>query len=265
MPAGNLLAAAAILFCGGSYTKFSQFADILKLQFMSESTFYRIQDAALIPVINETWQKHQASLLQQFKVAPVSLLGDGRCDSPGYSAKYGTYTHLEQNTGLILDFQLVQVSEVKNSVSMEREGFERSIQKLKSEGVTIAQIATDRHPQITAIMKKEYTDIKHQYDVWHVSKGVVKKLTKKGKARGCSKLLPWIQSISNHMWWSSESCNRDAEILKDKWTSIVHHSVNVHSWEGARTFVKCEHPDLSPEECRKKNSGSSLAPYHMKP
>ena len=266
MPAGNLVASAAILLSGGSYTKFSQFADIMKLQFMSESTFYRIQDSALIPVVNDTCNKHQTSLLQQFKVAPVCLLGDGRCDSPGYSAKYGTYTHLEQNTGLILDFQLVQVGEVKNSVAMEREGFERSIQKLKSEGLTITQIATDRHPQITATIRKKYPDIRHQYDVWHVSKGVAKKLTKKGKAKACSKLLPWIQSISNHLWWSSESCNENAQILKEKWTSVVHHTVNVHSWEGAHAFVKCEHPSLTPEECRKKEwlKAGSLAHEALK-
>ncbi len=68
IPAGNLLAANAILLCGGSFAKFSQFAHVFKL--MSESTFYRIQDAYLIPVINDSWEEHQRSILQQFKDTP---------------------------------------------------------------------------------------------------------------------------------------------------------------------------------------------------
>ena len=101
----------------------------MKLQFLSESTYYRIQDVYLVPTTNETWQTHQICLLEKFKNT-LCLLGDGRCDSPGYTAKYGTYTHLEQESGVIVDFQLIQVSEVSNSVVMEREGFERSVQKL---------------------------------------------------------------------------------------------------------------------------------------
>ncbi|XP_062517566.1 uncharacterized protein LOC134192823 [Corticium candelabrum] len=218
IPTGNVLAANAILLCGENFAKFSQFADVLKLQFISESTFYQIQDAYLVPVINDFWEKHQKSILQQLKYTPLCLLGNGRCDSPGYSAKYGTYTHTEQETGLILDFQLVQVSEVANSVVMERKGFERSLQKLQTEGLHIKQIATDRHIQIAATMRKKYPNIDHQFDVWHVSKGIAKKLTQKGKSKRCTKLLPWIQSISNHLWWSSQSCDGDSQILTEKWT-----------------------------------------------
>ena len=78
--------------------------------------------------------------------------------------KYGTYTHIEQETGLILDFQLVQVREVANSIVMERETFERSLQKLQGEGLRIKQIATDRQILITATMKKNYLNIDHQFD-----------------------------------------------------------------------------------------------------
>ena len=42
----------------------------------------------------------------------VKLIGDGRCDSPGHSAKYGTYTMMDASTGLIIDHEVVQVSEV---------------------------------------------------------------------------------------------------------------------------------------------------------
>ncbi len=56
------------------------------------------------------------------------LAGDARCDSPGYNAKFGTYTLMhadgchQSGSRKIVDTQLVQVSEVKNSNHMEPEG-----------------------------------------------------------------------------------------------------------------------------------------------
>ena len=43
------------------------------------------------------------------------LSGDGRCDSPGHNTKYGTYTMLDQSSDKIVDFQIVQLSEVTSS------------------------------------------------------------------------------------------------------------------------------------------------------
>ena len=42
----------------------------------------------------------------------MDLCGDGRSDSPGHSAKYGTYSLIDEATGHITDFSFVQVSEV---------------------------------------------------------------------------------------------------------------------------------------------------------
>lgn len=54
----------------------------------------------------------------------VVLVGDGRCDSPGFSAKYCTYTFMESGTGCVIDTVVVPVTEVNNSNGMEKEGFE---------------------------------------------------------------------------------------------------------------------------------------------
>lgn len=51
----------------------------------------------------------------------TNLNGYGCCDSPGYNAKYGTYT-LDDDTGKVVAFSVVQVSEVTSSNTME-EGF----------------------------------------------------------------------------------------------------------------------------------------------
>ena len=80
-------------------------------------------------------------------------------------------------------------------------------------------------------MKNDYSFIEHQYNVWHLAKRVVKKLMQKGKQKHCEQ-LPWMQSISNHLWWSVQTCNGDVQLLIDKWVSIVHHINNVHEWVG---------------------------------
>lgn len=75
----------------------------------------------------------------------LNLDGDGCCDNPGHSAKYGTYTLMDENIGNVVTFKVVQVTEVTSSNSMEKEGFTRCIELLGGKDITISRIATDRH------------------------------------------------------------------------------------------------------------------------
>ena len=61
-------------------------------------------------------------MIEYLRGNQLHLSGDGRCDSPGYSAKYGTYTLTDSATDLILDYSLVQVSDVGSSVAKEKRG-----------------------------------------------------------------------------------------------------------------------------------------------
>ena len=73
------------------------------------------------------------------------LGGDGKCDSPGHSAKYGTYSFMDVESEKIVDFAVVQVTEVRNSNCMELEGFRRCLDHLENEHLTVMQLGTDRH------------------------------------------------------------------------------------------------------------------------
>ena len=143
----------------------------------------------------------------------INLNGDGHCDSPGHNAKYGTYTLMDDDSGKVVAFSVVQVSEVTSSNAMEKEGFKRCIESLEGDRVEIDRIATDRHVSISSFMNKERAQINHQYDVWHLSKWVVKKLTSKAQQKGCEELMPWIQSISNHLWWCAATCDGNVVLL----------------------------------------------------
>ncbi|XP_046863220.1 uncharacterized protein LOC124456963 [Xenia sp. Carnegie-2017] len=122
-PAGNVLIPAATIFIGSTYEPLKQFANALNLGFVNKDQFYNMQDEIVFPVINSTYRKQQKTIIEKYTKAdiPIDLCGDGRCDSPGHNAKYGTYTLMEENSGKIVDFSLIQVSEVSSSNAMENE------------------------------------------------------------------------------------------------------------------------------------------------
>ena len=102
------------------------------------------------------------------------LAGDGRADSPGHSAKYGTYTMMNVDTDKIADFEVVQVMDVKNSNAMEKQGFIDTLSRIKSD-CEVLGISTDRHLQIKKYMREEHPQKIHQIDPWHLSKSITKK------------------------------------------------------------------------------------------
>lgn len=81
----------------------------MNLQMFSSWTYTRLQSLYVAPSATVALDSEQATLLQDIHNRPVVLGGDARCDSPGYSAKYGSYTLMDLVTKKIVDFQLVQV------------------------------------------------------------------------------------------------------------------------------------------------------------
>ena len=86
---GTWIIAAAILLSGGSFQGIALFASLLNLAFIGEHSFYYTQKNILCPVIDKVWRDHITVVQGYFRGGMVDICGDGRCDSPGYSAKYG--------------------------------------------------------------------------------------------------------------------------------------------------------------------------------
>ena len=84
----------------------------------------------------------------------IVLSGDGRCDSPGQSAKYCTYSMMDIDTGYILHFKIVDKREVAlKSPNMEKEAFVRSLQFLQTH-ISCKEIITDASTSIRKEMGK---------------------------------------------------------------------------------------------------------------
>ena len=108
VPAGNILLSAAILFSGSTPTKSLHFLKCLQMACISDRTFYYHQTKYLEPSIIHVWKHSQQELLSKCR-SPVVIGADGRADSPGHSAKFGSYGIIDMNTNKVIHIELVQV------------------------------------------------------------------------------------------------------------------------------------------------------------
>ncbi|PIK51967.1 hypothetical protein BSL78_11115 [Apostichopus japonicus] len=129
MPIGYFLCSAATMFSGLTYQRVAQFMKFLNLQFFSATTFYDLQKMYLIPEINSYWDAHQKAVVDQLKGSPTDLIGDGRCDSPGFSAKYCSYSLMDVSSEKVVDMELVQVSETGASQEWKQWASRGSLQQ----------------------------------------------------------------------------------------------------------------------------------------
>ena len=148
---------------------------------------------------------------------------------------------MNQATNEITSFRVTHFLEAGNSNRMEKFGFLKVMEEMKAKDVNITQITTDRHVQVRKHVIEQMPDIDLQFDVWHVAKNVKKKLSKLAKAKPCRDLKAWIPAIANHLFWCAAQCDGDVDLLREMWTSIVHHAVNEHTWIGNEKFHRCCH------------------------
>ena len=116
--------------------------------------------------------EHQAQTLSKVKNKEVVAGGDGRC--PGHSVKYRTYSIVDTDIKGSRTF----ISSSDRGQKLKWDGIGRT------EALAIAKLATDRHIQVRAHLKKEQPNIRHMAKL-------VKKIEQKGpgKAMRCSQTM----------------------------------------------------------------------------
>jgi hypothetical protein len=263
MAAGNLLLSAAILFTGNTYERFRELADVLHMPIMCENHFYSVQNKYLFPVAHSICTRQKEALIAALGNDPVTLVGDGRCDSPGFSAKYGTYNVMESATGALVTFALTQVNANTSSVAMEVNGCSEAISELMDHGMNIEVFGTDCSTSVAKLLRESFPDVLHEHDVYHIEKRIRKKLLKKANQRGNNALHSWIKPVVNQLWWVAQNCNKDPVELREKWISTIYHVTNQHEWDHFDLYHKCAHDALSPEDRRKKKWLKADSPAHV--
>ncbi|XP_040065694.3 uncharacterized protein LOC115319455 [Ixodes scapularis] len=242
----NVLLSTAIVATGSSPYKVLRLLELINIQAIAERTYFLYQTAIVQPAIERVWNREQKRLLEERRGKKVHLAGDGRFDSPGFSAKYMTYTFMEMDTNQVVYFVQVclgEAPEVKTSNSMELYGCVKGIDFLKQQGITIEDLVTDRHVAIKGHMKTKEPEIHHYFDAWHIAKGVSKKMLAASKYAGCGALVQWAQPASNHVYWCAANSEGDGKLLVDMWKSINNHASDVHTGHRG-IYNRCLHDPL---------------------
>jgi len=103
---GNILLSAVILFSGATPRKIFHLLSHMRVVCISDRTFYYHQSQYLHPAVLSVWETKQHNLLAQRK-SQGTIDGDGRADSPDYSAEYGFYGIIDLDTNKFIHIELV--------------------------------------------------------------------------------------------------------------------------------------------------------------
>ena len=88
-----------------------QVFEILNCAMISRRIFFSHQEKYLHKCVQSDLQMSMLGILQ-LEENGLILGGDGRCDSPGFSAKYGSYSFLDLERNAILHVELVHLTSV---------------------------------------------------------------------------------------------------------------------------------------------------------
>ncbi|XP_078384068.1 uncharacterized protein LOC144666520 [Oculina patagonica] len=254
-PAGNLLLSFAVLCAGASINKVLLVCKHMGLLVYGYHTYYYHQRHMLFPTIVKYWRTYQDKILQSLKGKEVTLAGDGRHDSMGHSAKYGTYTIFCCTVGLIIHIVLLQANEAGSSSKMEFLGHQKAFAFLLGTGLIIKSFISDRHTSIAKWMREECPRrcrelgkpvIDHFFDLWHIGKKIQKVLTKLSKEKGCETIGRWRKACVRHYYWSVTSTKpKLGDVILAKFKAFLSHIINKHKDLPNQIFNKCAHGPIT--------------------
>ncbi|XP_042146397.1 uncharacterized protein LOC115325077 [Ixodes scapularis] len=239
----NILLPAAVTYSGASPTRVLRLLSSIGIAVLRKSQFYKVQGCLVFPAATKAWKAEQTTLLAAMHGRRLHLAGDGRADSPGYSAKYGTYSLLDTNANKILHFEIVQSTEVKSSNHMETEGLKRSLDFLLGRGLCLDVLVTDRHVGVNTLLKNEYPDTRHRFDAWHVAKGIGSKMAIAGKTKRNNILNAWVKTVRAHVYWCAQTSDDCGALVLAKWMSVMRHVINVHEHPNS-LYPACTHAPI---------------------
>ena len=132
--------------CGGTFERLKEIFQTALIPFVSCTTFYKIQKKFIVPAFHQVFVTQYQLLFDDAKGhGKIDLSGDGRCISPSYNAKYGTYTVMDKQTGMVMDMHISHVGVADNSARMEFDGLKNVLQRLCGNVINISSLTTDKH------------------------------------------------------------------------------------------------------------------------
>ncbi|XP_064625768.1 uncharacterized protein LOC135486686 [Lineus longissimus] len=249
IPLGNIQLSTAMISTGAIPLRFLRTLDFWGLYGINPSTYFNHQRRFIHQAVRNLWEDESIDCLAKLEDS-VQFSGDARCDSMGHCAKYGSYSLHDTDLNKIVAMELVQVSEVKNSYHMELEGLDRALTYVEQALPHVQiKLTTDGHKSIAKWLREDKSEtITHYLDIWHVAKGITKKLKTLKK---CPLVDQWQGSIVNHLYWCVKTIGDNVDERIEKWKSVANHIANIHKHE-SKLFPKCLHSHRVCKRGRKK-------------
>ena len=246
----NLMFPAMASMSGLGYTLLENVMNGLRIPYCSSTTFYKNIKIHLYPAIVHRWELMRTALLELFKSKEVDIDGDGHYDSPGWTAKFCTYSILEISSGAILDLFVCQKGMYDGDLEME--SCREVLKNLVAKGLREKNFVTDENNKVSKMLRECFPRIFHALDIWHKARLIKKKLMKmKIKHPDLEKFIP---SIVNHFWYSCQHCKEDPELLLEIFHSCLLHICNKHAWTEDPLKSMKEEIEKSKRKNRKSNT-----------
>ncbi|KAG0416888.1 hypothetical protein HPB47_006058 [Ixodes persulcatus] len=157
------------------------------------------------------YERRNTELLEGLRGKAIDLAGDGRCDSPRFSAKYCIYTFNEETT----KNHPHGADELSSSNAMEKVAFVRGFNTLKDQGFTISSCMSNLHPGVQHHMRTLERSTTYYFDTWHLSNVVEQKLQAASRSGFCKELEVWIQPVTNHLYFCAMMGECNGPLLGD--------------------------------------------------
>ena len=250
----NFEVAMAAMLTGVGTTVLTSFMSESGIAFPSSTYVAQLQTGLAFPAIEEIYEDEKEILREELReTQPGSFSGDRRFDSPGFCATHCTYSIVEETSRKIVEFQQLHRSEASSSSAMETMGCRQTLTNLMEDGVKVEIFATDGSTTIEKLLSSEFKETEHELDLWHLTKNLKKRLQTRCKKAAYKPLLEWIPAICYHLWFCSQQCHGDYEVMKRLWLSCLYHVLNKHSWKDENGVThKCQHGRLPRLSARKK-------------
>ena len=97
--------------------------EISEVKSLRKTSFYNLQKKFLFPAINHVYNTRRDVIFNALESKSLDVIGDGRFDSPGNNASFGTYSFMNSGNSEILDFFIAHVRNACNSQRMEAYAF----------------------------------------------------------------------------------------------------------------------------------------------
>ena len=113
----NYVMHSSLLLSGRQFNKFKRFCKFANVGNCSGTTFYENQRLYASTAVDQEFKELRQDIIDEVKAQGkgVVLCGDGRMDSPGFSATKGTYTVMEHSTKKLLNMECGDKREVRST------------------------------------------------------------------------------------------------------------------------------------------------------